>query len=280
MCDIISLMPSKKIISILIICIAIISSVWIISKRYPGAVSATTTNIGVTTYNYRSDVGSGDNWKNLLANINSNPVTYTDIVDKGDTFDETTVTGQIAMDFMSKYILLKQDGEVTKEEMSQIIASTLASDAYTEGKKVQYVEGNLNIIKKDDRATLQAYMNEVNTSIKTGLQQIKVDPQVVLFTAMRDENEEELAKLDPMIRANREIIAKFLEMQVPYKATSLHLALLNAFGNTLSNLEAIRGMFNDPIRGYIGFNYYNKSVLDFVSSLNNLNAYLKQKLSL
>src|SRR3989338_1776490 len=73
-------------------------------------------------------------------------------------------------------------------------------------------------------------------------------------------------------------IANLLIIEAPSDAIKMHLDLLNAYSNILSNLEAMRATFTDPIRSLSGINQYEQHLRDLKSVIVNISAYFEQKL--
>jgi hypothetical protein len=46
----------------------------------------------------------------------------------------------------------------------------------------------------------------------------------------------------------------------------------------MSDLEAIKAVYTDPVKGLSGIGQYNEDIITFQNSLNAVNAYFTQKL--
>ena len=57
----------------------------------------------------------------------------------------------------------------------------------------------------------------------------------------------------------------------------IHLGLLNAVSNLLSNIEAIREAFSDPVKSFAGASQYTQHEKDTETAMQKLNIYLESK---
>ncbi len=269
-------MPSKKIFAIIVVCSSLVFSVWIINKTPPAKASEKRI---ASVNNYSVENRSSDDWKKTIESFNTAPQAYSNLTKSSNSLvDETSITSQISIDLMSKYLIAKQDGTVTEDEMKEITDSIVNSKAYLRPQTSVYTPSNLNIAIKDDKDALEKYRANLNLAVKNGLGEIKIDPMFVLYTALKSNNENELTKLDPVIKANKEAIIKFLEIPVPRKIATLHLNLLNSLGHTLDDFQGMRNMFNDPVTGLQAANNYGTNVKEFIDNLTKLNSYLSSQL--
>ena len=83
-----------------------------------------------------------------------------------------------------------------------------------------------------------------------------------------------MAKLDPIILSGKMVMTNMLNMTVPREAVGIHIRLLNSLSNTLADLESMRVIFDDPIRGLGGMNSYSNDANTFIGALNTMSQYL------
>ena len=87
-----------------------------------------------------------------------------------------------------------------------------------------------------------------------------------------------MSRLDPIIEASKGFISDFLNMEVPNDAVGVHLDLLNSVSKFEADMEAMKQIYNDPIRAISGISQYNIDIIDFQNALNKINNYFDQKL--
>lgn len=270
-------MERRKIYATLVICGAVVVSIWLIA-RSSNRIAATETP-GSVSVETRGNITTDADWQKILTTANQNSE-LTSVVpkDNAGSFDDTTLTAQMAKDFFGQYLNIANQGPVTQDEATAIANNVLSSAQYTKVTGAVYIASNLRINPKTDTATVRAYFDALNQEIKTKLPNNDDDPMTIVGQALKDNKESELTKLDPTIAAAHVFVSDLLVMPVPADAVSVHLGLLNASSNLLSSLEAMRATFSDPIKSFAGASQYGKYLSDFQTSLKNLTAYFQKKL--
>ena len=93
--------------------------------------------------------------------------------------------------------------------------------------------------------------------------QVTSSPVTALNFAVKDGGENALLRLDSSIYIGKELVKDLLQIEVPKSAILVHLGLLNALSSVLSNLEAMRVTFTDPVKALTGIGQYNKQMIEF-----------------
>lgn len=267
-------MPSNKVLTTLIISSGLVVSLWLFQKT-PAPLNLQKTEGAVVVSETSPIETKNDEWKKLLTSV----TTKTTLgikpgADNSSAFTETSLTGQVARDTLSQYLLSVRNGKtIDPTEAAKIAESTLSVQKYTDQNGPVYVAQNLHITAKTDIDTLKKYKEAMNASLKTRSLQIKNNPVTAVETAVAKESQVELTKLDSTIQAGKGFVKDFLEIEVPASAVSVHLALLNAVSNTLTDVELMKEILSDPIKGLVGIGQYNRHILEFQIALGNLNAF-------
>ena len=277
-------MPSNKTFSITILCFAVIVSAWILQKKSVSSLkipSDSGIEVGKITEENKENNKNSD-WSKILTNMKlENSTTSLLSTNNTATPDNTTMTGQLAKDIFSRYLLVARGGQIVTPDMaSKITDQTLASPQYIKSIGAVYLASNLHIAPSDNSNTVKTYEDEINFHLLTRFQEIKVeeDPMTIANKAMMDNKESDITQIDTIISANKGFVSDLFSMQVPRSAITLHLALLNASSNLLASVEAIRQVFNDPVRGMTGIGQYNNNMIEFLDALKKIQAYFKLKL--
>ena len=275
----------NKIYTVLVLCIGIIVSVYLLQKN-TGVKALTNTNTtSVEVGQISNNNTTNDDWKKILVNVDPKNVNSTSVLtsDNSNVFDELTLTAQLARDLFSRYLLIaKKDGGVTPDDADQIAGEVLSSPEYTKPTGVLYNETNLHINKSGDPAVLKKYGDALNEILKSRIAAIKSKegPVTILDTALTTEDENKIKELDSIVTASRGVVSDLIQMEVPLDFVPMHIQLLNSSSNILSNLEGMRQTFADPVKSFVAANQYPKNMSDFLTALSNINTYYKQKLGL
>lgn len=266
-------MPSNKILFVLIICFGIIVSVYLVSRNTDSPSLLTKNALSSNPY---INIGSNTNndWQKILTNINPGTGTTTVLTNDEQSGDQTTLTAQVARDMFSRYLLIaNKSGGVTTDDATQVANDVLSTPDYTSTAGVTYSSINLNVVDATAYNT-KTYAEEMKRIITNRSSQIKNNPLDILTRATKKESADELAKLDPIILEARGFIKDIMNISVPRDVQQLHLDLLNSSSNVLSDLEAMRVSFSDPVRGISGIGQYTNHLTDFQNAIIRINKYI------
>ncbi len=277
-------MPSNKIYTILVLCLGIIVSVWVLVKK-PEDTPVTQKQGSVSVGSTNTQDKTPTDWQSILVTLDANSQKTTSVVpkeseaDDGTAFNDTTLTAQMAKDFFARYLSIANQGDVTEADATTIANNVLASPEYTQTTGAVYLISNLHINPKTNTTTTKQYLDSLSQMIeKRGINTNNDDPMSMVAKAVQENNENELTKIDPIIVKAKGIINDLLAMSVPADAVQVHLKLLNTSSNLLSNLEAMRATFTDPVRSFAGASQYTDHLSLFLQAIQNMRNYFEQKL--
>lgn len=273
-------MPSKKISIILILCVGVVSSIWLVERGISKNIenkNAKTDLVVADSYINTSESANND-WQKILIGLSNSTTTV--LTNKNSlAFDETTLTAQIARDLFSRYLLsVKSGNPLDSESAVNIVDDVMSTPNYTKTTGVQYIVKNLKVTDKTDKVTVENYNKTLTDKLKERTPKKALNPATIMDMAMKTENEKELSKLDPLILNLKGIVSDLLIIEVPNDAVEIHLNLLNTYSNLLSNIESMRLAFKDPIKSFVGISQYGTYIQDLEIALSNINAYFEKKL--
>lgn len=267
-------MPNKKTISVFIVCLGIVLSVWLVSdkKNHPSETG------GVFGSTEETKVYTADDWKKILVTLDGESASLLNPEGTSTYPNEGTQTDLLSKDLLAQYLILKQGGtEITSEQAIQIAQNTLSFSEYTKGTGVEYTKNDLKINPKTNKEIVQNYINTINQSLVNRSPKNLENELAILNRAVNLNQEEELSRLDPIIAGYKGLIGDFLQISVPSDAVSIHLNLLNSMSDVLSNIEGMRQTFSDPLRGFVATSQYKKHALDLSLAMKNLEEYSLSK---
>lgn len=272
-------MPNKNIIVVLIICLAIIVSVWIFQKSFKSpSVSNNQNTLSVDSVeNITPEDAVKESWQNILSNVST---TTTEVLAQNNSPEPeeiTTLTDQVAKDILSQYLVLKQNnGAVTSDEASQIAMNALNYQG-TQLIGIQYTIKDILISNLYDIKTSQTYSDSLQKiTIKWPIKNDGSD-LAILKKAVEAGDQNILLGLDKNISMYRGTIVDLLKTTVPADAVQIHLELLNACSNMLADTEALRQTFEDPAKSFIAIKQYQQHAEDIWNAVKKIGVYLEAK---
>ncbi len=271
-------MPSRRIITTIIICFGIVGSIWLVTREQ-AAENAAIDSIFTESY---QNSPTNDEWKNILINVNPESSTASSLLVNGDSeaFEETTLTAQLSRDLFSRYLLAVKNGqELSETQVFGLVDEVLATPEYLQADGPQYIATNLKISKSDSKNTISAYQQTLISKMNARMMKEVIYPITIVNKAIETDNEAELVKLNPLIATTKGIIVDLLSIEVPKSAVEVHLSLLNAYSNMLKNEESMKETFTDPVKSFVAINYYEIYGNELSKSLLDINTYFQEKLN-
>ncbi|MFZ2621212.1 MAG: hypothetical protein WAX85_01810 [Minisyncoccia bacterium] len=270
-------MPSRKILTVLIICIATITSTWILLRIPKNTSSGIQNSESVTVSSYRNITATtSDDWKKVIIDFNEknqNVTTNTNLP------EVITLTSALAKDIFARALMMAKGGGAPNEEnMNKMMQSILSSPEYLKNGGALYIVSNLHVTDKNDKFTEAKYKETFEKSLYERMKQAegKDDPMAILVRASEENNEKIIMEMDPIIKANKDFINDLLNMEVPISVVKIHLDILNAASDILANIEDLRLTFEDPVRSLRGLSQYTQHLDNFTTSLQNMISYFEK----
>ncbi len=268
-------MPSSKTLSIIILCGAMVLSIWLINKNNLAKESLNPiAGVESTASFVPENFKSNEDWKKMISTVNATTEVASALKDVSVP-EDATLTNQFSIDFMSQYIRVKGSGiPLDNNSINGIANSILSNPQYLKSEGAIYIKENLNIDSSFSQSSKASYKQIVFASIKDGFAKVKVEPILILKESVDQDDERILTALDPIIAANKKVISDMLNVTVPKAAVTLHLNLMNALSDMLSDTESMRVFFADPTRSLGAIRNYQEHMATFIDALSAMNKYL------
>ncbi len=289
-------MAHQKVLVTLIICIGVITSVFLISKIQTTSKNSTAKKTAdILSMIDKSSTGDTDkddlkDWEEGL--IGTNP-TNVDTDGDGTTDGEevkqgrdpkkvgpndkasteisplvinsvenedNTLTAQVSRNFFGQYLLAKKGGQEVTPETALEIAELVMQNIPVESNAKQYQLKDITIVPK----TLESQTFYIETFIrvlKANPPKSKENELQIVMKAVESQNPADIKKLDPIIQAYKNILTEILKIPVPKDLVPEHMIYLNALSSVYTDLSEMRLVLEDPMRGYIGYAHFQKDAL-------------------
>lgn len=193
-----------------------------------------------------------------------------------DSYKNLTATDKVSRQLFAEYFQAKQSGaEVNSETQNRIIESAI-SDPNLIKKARFYTEGELKIINESGESALRKYGNAVGAILKK-YPGNKENELTILNRAIKEDDENELSKLDISALAYQNTIKDMLLLSVPKKAISVHLSVINELSAIEKINRDMKNVFKDPITALSSTQEYIKTVTNLAESLKNIGLFFKEE---
>lgn len=189
---------------------------------------------------------------------------------------QNTLTATYAKQFLTEYLLLKQQkGELTEEDKSQLVKSFLS------GLKPLKVEDKYAIsdLKNSDETGKEAIKKYAE-----GIKKLLIDSKNTLpneseiFNLLLKNIEEgNIKNIELSIKAlnnyailNKKRVEVMLSPAVPKNLSQNHLEVVNGFNNIIFAIENMAVAQTDPVKAMMGQKLYDEQMLRIYKALKNI----------
>lgn len=268
-------MFNSKVTATLIICLALIMSVIIYTKKdYFFAQKAISPEISVTATVVSEPLASSD-WRKTFINISSATASPIQIIAsqkmEGED-DSNNITSKISKEFFALYLQDKKNGVAIDQKEASNIASKVINNLNLNSQAKKYGIDDIKTTKDTSKISKDQYAKALLAA--TGGKIINgLDDLGIVSGAVTNQSETELAKLDPVIKKYQDVIKKTLAITVPIDNIGKHLVYLNTLSQSLYDVQGMRKLLNDPITGYVTFTSYQKDIIKLSVVMNDMNNY-------
>ena len=251
--------PSKKVLSIFIITIALVVAIIIGFGRDKSSQAI----------NYASNLVVGEkvsipenpNWQSELGGI-ALPAQAGQNTTSSSTGD--SVTDTISKSLISNYLALKQSGTLDNTSAQNLVDQTINLFDQTGDKTVLTTE--LNIIPDNGTQSMIEYGENLGNVLKNNRPKEIIDEREIIKNAISSKDYSKLNELDSVIAVYEKIASDLMKTPVPQTFVKAHLDMVNGAKSMAIALKEIKTVFNDPIKGLQTLELYNNGVTIFVEA--------------
>lgn len=161
-----------------------------------------------------------------------------------------TYTDRFAHSYLETLIRTKYSGDPSTTPQDEVVqrAVTSIQDAV---EHTTYTPGDLVIIQDSSESDVRTYGNDLGSVLQTNVAPRGMDPYVLLYKAIEDEDPELLERLNAYIAAFAYLRNEVRKIPVPHTLVQEHLALVNIFSAIHDDFLTVRdGALDDPLLGF------------------------------
>jgi hypothetical protein len=179
-----------------------------------------------------------------------------------------TMTEKFALEFFQDMVRAENYGAFgdSKEELVLAASNRLAAQTVDELLDVS------DILTSSDNSpeALAAYGEAVAGITTLYPDNSEENEAVILERALRSQNPKDLEGLDVKVTIYENILRDTKALSVPTTVQKQHLDLLNSYQAVLSDIQAMRSAFTDPMLTLLRMKRYQEDTLGMASSFRNL----------
>jgi len=192
-----------------------------------------------------------------------------DMASTTDGFKEPdTLTEKFALSFFQDMVRAENYGAFgdTQEELVLEASNTLAAQAVD----VLFTTQDIRVSPDNSAEALSAYGEAVARITTLYPDTSEENATVILARSLRTQSSTELAALDIKIEVYTNILQDTKELAVPNNLQREHLNVLNSYQAVLTDIQAMRTAFTDPMLALLRMKRYEDDNIGMAISLQNL----------
>lgn len=192
--------------------------------------------------------------------------------------EDLTVTDKFSQEFFARYIELKRSGKGTISEQDQAdLVNLLAEKKYFSVPSKIYTKKDLKILNNVSTTTLHSYGNNIAKIIVENNPGQIDNEFLILEKALRSNNPNEVKKYDKIIKYYKQIIDGFRGIPVSEDVSGSHIEMLNNLSSIMSNIEAMKKVFDDPVFATSNITGFINNFRAFTVTWTNLQDYFQSQ---
>jgi len=191
-----------------------------------------------------------------------------------------TVTGALINQILT-YTSAQQSGNLnikTKEELDVFLAEEIKKNTSINTPS-KYSINDLTIVNINSTEKFIEYKERMESILKKYSDLYTETELDIVATAVENNDETILNKLDPYINTYKKLINDLLLIDVPSDIAQLHLEIANVYEKLINSVINMRKGAEDPIRNLIGIAEYRESAIKITDALIKLFDEVNNKLN-
>lgn len=260
------ILPSKKVLSILVITVALVVAIIITFGKDKSSQAI----------NYASNLVAGEkvsipenpNWQNELGVVGPlNKQTDTESA-------SATVTDTLSTTLMSNYLALQQSGKLDAVSTQKLIDQSVSLAGQLTNPTISNTE--LNIISDNGKQTISDYGENLGNILKNNKPTQVLDESKIINDAITTKDSAKMNQLDPIIAVYEQLSSDLAEMPVPKTFVKAHLDLTNGIKEMAVALRQTKNIFNDPVMGLSAIQLYKQGSTLSVQAKQAIEEFINQ----
>lgn len=258
-------MPSKKVLSLLILSSAIVAVVIIVSGQSSGSPSKNMAS--ALRPGEKIAIADNPNWQSDFSKINQN-ITQSE----SSSTQSGSVTDTVSTSLMSNYLALKQNGLLDNTSAQKLVDQTvnLADKLGTQN----ITSATLRVIPDNGAQTMYEYGDSLGNVFRSNKPtEIKNEVEIIT-SAINQKDSSKIGELDGIISVYQNIENDLLKMPVPQTFAKAHLDMVSGLEETIVALKEMKNVFKDPIKSLEALKIYQDGIVKFTGAKRATNNFL------
>ena len=247
-------MPSRKVVSIFIICVALVFAI-VFSSNSKTIKAVSKTVGGSLSSGPRVELAENSDWQAQVEELGK--------VSAGATGSSTeTLTDEFSRSFMTNYLSLKQSDSFDSTSANNLINQSVQFIEDTNTKT--YTVKDIIVSADNSKLAITGYGNNLGAALKNNTPKQKKKNEMLLFRSMMETNDPKIsADLKNVASVYKDLAVSFSKITVPSTMTDSHLKFVNALDDLSESTNDMSQGLSDPIKGLRALGVYTQGFQAF-----------------
>lgn len=268
-----SKLPSRKIISMLVVTVALVISIVIVAGERKS--KQTIGSLGNIVSGSKVTIPERNSWQDELDTVSDNA--QVNIVENkvAEEDTQTSYTDKVSETLISNYLVLKQNNQVSVASAQNLVDQTQELVEKEDFKTFR--RSQLSLLPDSDTKQMQEYGEVLGSFIKANKKNGFTNELSVLQEAMVGGNIKELSKLEGVAKTYEKMSYNLMMMGVPLRFADAHLDMANSLRRVSFALLDMASIEKDPVLGLEGMKRYQEGAITFINAMRSTAEYLMSK---
>lgn len=249
-------MPSRKIISILILTSAVVAGIIILASSEKVERNNKGQVVALDAPEVKLTSQNTSDWKKDLSILPASSGV--------STTSAETLTDQVSQSLVANYLAIKQQGKLDEGTVQKLINQ--ASEAALQPKLPKYTSANLLISTDNSQNAVRVYGAQLGNAFKINAPITRKDEIDVFSAMLQNKDVSEAENLLNISRYYQNIAESLVGITVPSSYTSLHLQLVNGYNEAATSLKGMATFLNDPLKALGSLYSYQVATPNIINS--------------
>lgn len=192
-----------------------------------------------------------------------------------ETEADLSETDKFSRELFLKIIAAKKaDAPPTAADLENFLNASILQEIKSQPVKV-FGEGDFQVDRAETPEKIKAYGEKIAQIMNTKPPQPLEDELTIFERAEKNNDPNELKKLDPLIEQYRFIENSLLKTTVPESALSIHINFANGVTGMIFSITGLKYLMTDPIRALPGVDAYDQNFSNFINGLLQFKSYFE-----
>ena len=256
-------MPSRKVISILIVSVALVFAIILVfgDRDTTSAITG-----GLISNGPEVQLTQNTNWQADISSLSLNQKEVATI----QTSSNKNVTETVTQSIVTNYLSLKQNGTLDSNSASTLINQAINYSGEQVSPTSKYKSGDILVLPDNSSAAVSNYGASLGTIFRSAKSDPGDNETTIVKKMLTTKDKGYIKDLERIQVGYENIISSLAKTPVPSSFVATHLEMINGLDGLARAVGIFTTVFDDPIRSAEAIGIYNTSMASFTTAISKI----------